>query len=193
MNQLWIVVAVVAALLLFTRIRARRRAQPKRSPAAGPRIQGFQVQAYVHPHMSTACLYDNGVQFGRGFRRKEGPALPHDGACRCEAEPFSFTSSQVFNGALRHVGEVKSTVQGLASDDAVRLIERLKAVEAGPLPDDAQAYAAAVDVEAFPPPVHEALRGFLAERLAFLRARPREAPKLAEPVTTDGMETAKPT
>ncbi|NIP71732.1 MAG: hypothetical protein GWO16_01270, partial [Gammaproteobacteria bacterium] len=70
--------------------------------------QGYQVSAYVHPHMSQACLYDHGMQFGKGFRRKVGPALPHDAGCQCEVTPFSFTSSEVFNGALRSVSAIRS-------------------------------------------------------------------------------------
>lgn len=189
MNQLWIVFAALVALLLFTRIRARRRPQPQRAPVPGPRIQGYQVRAYVHPRMSAACLYDHGVQFGRGFRRKDGPRLPHDPRCRCEAVPFSFTSSEVFNGALRQVRPVESSIPGLAGAEAARLIEGLKAAEAGGLPADDAAYAAAVGVADYPAGVREALRAFLSERLAYLR----ETPHTTEPLTPEGMETVEPT
>jgi hypothetical protein len=195
MKPIWLAVVGVAVLLLITRIRSRRRmqAQRRRPPAPGPRIQGSQVNAYIHPRMGAACLQDSGLQFGKGFRRKEGPALPHDAECGCEAIPFAFTSNEVFNGALHRVGTVKSTLEGLTRDDANKLVERLKAAEAGPLAPEPAAYEAAVGVEAFPPALQAALRAFLAERYAYLQERERETPAGSEPVTPDRMESSEPT
>jgi hypothetical protein len=195
MNQVWIIVAALVALLLFTRIRSRRRGKlQRRKPAPGPRIQGFQVSAFIHPRMGAACLFDHGLVFGKGFRRKEGPQLPHDADCRCEAVAFSFTSTEVFNGALRTVAGPRSAIEGLQTADAAPLIDRLKAVESQPLPPDAAGYAAAVELTSFPPSLHPALQAFLAERYAFLRQAPQQQhPGSADSITADRLEPSKQT
>jgi hypothetical protein len=195
MNELWIVAAAIVGLAIFARMRSRRNTLPTRrlQPSAGPRIHGSRVVAYVHPRMSTACLFDNGLQFGKGFRRKEGPQLPHSPACRCEVVSFAFTASEVFNGALRNVGAVKSSLPGLQPADGLRLIDRLKIVEAQPLPADADAYVAAVAVDTFPPELQPALRDFAAERHAFLRSAAAEAAGRAEPITPDQIEPSETT
>ena len=194
MNELWIVAAAIVGLAIFARMRSRRKIVPtRRQPSAGPRIQGSQVSAYLHPRMSAACLFDNGLQFGKGFRRKDGPQLPHSPDCRCEVVAFAFTSSEVFNGALRNLGAVKSSLPGLQPADGLRLVEQLKSVEAQPLPADAAAYAAALGVESFPTELQAALRAFAAERHAFLLAAAAEAPGRAGPITPDQMEPSEPT
>jgi hypothetical protein len=193
MNQIWIIVAVLVVLVLVMRIRARRQgARFQRPLAAGPRIQGYQVVAFVHPRMSAACLFDHGLQFGRGFRRKEGPQLPHDGECRCESVAFSFSSSEVFNGALRAVGQARSTIDGLQADDIARLLERLKAVEVHALPPDAAAYAQAVGAGDFPPAVQAPLRAFLAERHAYLQQHPPAVQAGGEARPPHRLETPEP-
>ena len=194
MNQIWIIVAALVALLLITRIRSRRRAaQRRRPPSPGPRIQGYQVSAFVHPRMGQACLFDSGVQFGKGFRRKEGPQLPHDAECRCEVVPFSFTSNEVFNGALRSVAPPKCSIAGLEPEDTGRLIERLKAVEAQPLPADAAAYSAAVALESFSANLRPALEAFLEERYAFLQGAATETSRGPDSITFDPVDTSKST
>ena len=194
MNELWIVAAAIVALAIFARMRSRRNIVPtRRQPSAGPRIQGSQVVTFLHPRMSAACLFDNGLQFGKGFRRKDGPQLPHSPHCRCEVVAFAFTSSEVFNGALRNVGAVKSSLPGLQPSDGLRLVEQLRSVEAQPLPADAAAYSAALGVESFPPELQAGLHAFAAERHAFLSAAAAEAPGRAEPITPDQMEPSEPT
>jgi hypothetical protein len=192
MNPIWIVVVALVGLFVITRIRSRKRTRrDKRPPVAGPRVQGSQVVACLHPRMGAACLADAGMQFGKGFRRKEGPQLPHDAQCRCEVVNFAFTSSEVFNGALRQLGAVKSVLPELSPEDGQRLVERLRAVEAAPVPAERAAYEAAVGVEAFAPGVQEALRSFLAERHAFLQQTVAEAPAGSGTDTRERMESSE--
>jgi hypothetical protein len=167
------VIIMALALLVFVVVwRIKNRTQRKRSrvPAYSPRVEGFQVTAFVHPRMSGACLFDHGVQHGKGFRRKEGPQLPHDESCRCGSIPFSFTSSEVFNGALRHVGGISGTIPDFAEDEFHRLVEALKQVEGRPLLQSEAAYVAAVNPQNFPARTRTALAEFLAERSAYLAA-----------------------
>ncbi len=170
MEHLWILAAAAVLLFVFARMRGRRRPRASVQPPAGPRVQGAMLGAYVHPRMSAACLHDDGVQFGKGFRRKEGPSLPHDAACGCEVKPFAFTSSEVFNGALRSLRATRCSIPDLPPPEIERLVDGLRRAEAQWPATDAQAYAAAVGVEAFPAPHREAVGAFLAERWAFLQS-----------------------
>ena len=195
MNRLWIVLAVMIGLFIVLRLRARRRQQPaRRLPPAGPRIQGAQVSAWVHPRMSTACLLDSDLKFGKGFRRKEAPQLPHDAQCGCKVVPFSFTSNEVFNGALRSTDTARTSISGMDPAQAQQLLERLRAVEAQPVPAAVGDYAAAVGVERFAPALHEALHGFLTERHAYLQQHPAHGHPLETGGTSSvAMEPTEPT
>lgn len=168
MNYLWIVVAVLVLFFVFSRTRRRQGRARNQEMIAAPRVHGFQVNAYLHPRMSGACLFDNGIQYGRGFRRKEGPALPHDAECGCEAVAFSYTSTEVFKGVLRDGGKVRSTIPDFPSEEAGHLIERLKVVEAGPPPAALEEYIAQIDLSLFPAKYQNDIKGFLKERHGFL-------------------------
>lgn len=179
MNQIWMLVLVVIALLVITRMRSRSRrssGEAGRSTTPALKLSGYQVQAYIHPRMSRACLFDHGMQFGRGFRRKEGPELPHDADCRCRLVPFSFTSSEVFNGALRNLAPVESSLPGLSERDARRLVETLRSVEGGSLPESEAAYLEACEIRGFDAASREAVTAFFRERYRYLQgAEPGDA------------------
>jgi hypothetical protein len=195
MNQIWIVVLVLAALYFITRMKARRKPVEPEPQLKALRIQGFQLTAYINPRMGSGCLFDHGMQFGRGFRRKEGPALPHDGDCGCEVVPFSFSSSEVFNGALRNLTSVRSTLPGLTPEGARLLMDKLKALEGQLLPAGEEGYVAAVDPGAFPNELRAALQEFLAERYRFLKNRANETKPtdLPDHPTSDPAEKEKST
>jgi hypothetical protein len=91
---------------------------------------------------------------------------------------------------LRNLGGTHGDVAGLDAADGTRLIERLKAVEATPLPTDADEYVAAVGLDAFAPGVRPALRDLLRARHDFLHRQPRESAGRAGGLTSNGMETA---
>lgn len=185
MNQIWMLLLVVIALLVITRMRTRNRrggGDEARNSTPALKLSGYQVNAYVHPRMSRACLFDHGMQFGRGFRRKEGPELPHDADCRCRLVPFSFTSSEVFNGALRNLAPVESSLPGLSERDGRRLVEMLRSVEGGRLPQSEEAYLTACEPQGFDAASREAVSGFLRERYRFLQgAEPASAGAAQDP------------
>ncbi len=168
MNQIWIVVVVLVGLVIFTRLRNRRSTRSKAVHTPGPKISGFQVNAYLHPRMSAACLFDHGVQFGKGFRRKEGPEIPHEESCRCEVLPFTFSASEVFNGALRKFGESKGDVPGLPPEDMEGLIARMKEIESRPVNSDRAAYLEAMGLESIPKNTRPDWERFLSDRHDFL-------------------------
>lgn len=176
MNTLWAVALVGVAFVIVMRLRGRRKRLPK-VPVYSRRIEGYQVVASLAPDMSARCLFDHGVQFGKGFRRKEGPALPHDGRCHCASVRFSFTSNEVFNGALRSFAEVHSDIPGLPQEAAGKLLEQLKRVESAQLPPSREAYKAAVEMDEFPGKVGDAVAGFLDDRYEFLSGENRQGPR----------------
>ena len=171
MDYFWIFGAAVLLMFLFSRVRTRRGQAGKTVTRAGPRVQGFQVAAFVHPRMSAQCLFDDGVQFGDGFRRKEPPHLPHDGQCRCETLPFSFGSDEVFKGALRRNLENQGAISGLPLKENSRLIGRLKAVEVESLPESAGEFLEKVELARFPHKFRHDIEMFLNERYQFLSAQ----------------------
>ncbi|MDH5753022.1 MAG: hypothetical protein OEZ59_11490, partial [Deltaproteobacteria bacterium] len=118
--------------------------------------------------MGKACLFDSGTQHGRGFRRKEGPNLPHDENCRCESVAFSFTSTEVFHGALRKITRLDCSIPGLPEIQTRRLLELLKSAETRPVPASREEYLAAVTPGEFPEAWQDEVRQFLLQRHAFL-------------------------
>lgn len=181
MNYFWIFGAAVLLMYLFARVRTRRARQRKPVVSAGPRIQGFQIAAFVHPRMSAQCLFDDRVQFGDGFRRKEAPPLPHDGQCRCETIPFSFGASEVFKGALRENSDNRSTIPGMSPQEISRLIDRLKAVEGEGLPESGEDYLEKAGLSLFPPKNRRDIEEFLMERHQFLTTGEAGADNTVEP------------
>ena len=173
MSHYVLIVAVVVVFLVILRLKARSKRSRRREPVVyARRIDGAQVNAFLHPQISESCLFDHGLQFGKGFRRKEGPPLPHDETCRCLIHPFSYTSTEVFNGALRSHAPLASSIEGLQQSDGQRLVDALKQDIGLPLPAQADAYVARVMVflDNLDAPVKAAVEAFLRERHAYLRA-----------------------
>lgn len=176
MNYFWIFGAAILLMFVFSRVRAHRGRPQKIMASAGPRVQGFQLAAFVHPRMSAQCLFDDRVQFGEGFQRKEPPSLPHDEECRCQTIPFSFGASEVFKGALRENLDNRSTIPGMSPQEISRFIDRLKVVEGEGLPENGGDYLDQVDLSLFPRTNRHDIEVFLKERHQFF-ATPEEASK----------------
>lgn len=178
MQQIWAIVAVLVAFFLILHVRNRKKRTPEPKVYAR-RIEGSQITAFLHPRVNVACLADHGVQFGKGFRRKEGPALPHDDGCRCHPVHFSYTSNEVFQGALRRPAPPGVSIPGLRDSDAVALLDVLRSWEGSLLGGNAEETLARVNWSRFSPGHREALETFMRERLAFLAER--GAPKALSP------------
>jgi hypothetical protein len=170
MQPIWTLIVVLLAFFVILHLRGRKRRIPETKVYAR-RIDGFQIAGYLHPHVNAACLADHGVQYGKGFRRKEGPKLPHDAQCRCRSVPFSFTSTEVFHGALRRGVPPASSIPGLPPDDALALLEALRAWNGSPPPDNVAAFLSEVGLDRFSEGYRPQIETFLRERHAFLMAR----------------------
>jgi len=179
---------MIGAFFLFVRMRARRR-----TPVAKPRppmhIQGHMVQAFLHPRMGLGCLTDSELQFGPGFRCKESPPLPHDAYCRCKVAPFSFTSTEVFNGALRRHSKIECTIPEFPLEESRKLIARLKALSGAPLPPGKSQFVEAAELDDFAEGHHKALREFLEDRYEFLRTEGASATETDQKDTKDSPTT----
>ncbi|MEE8396528.1 MAG: hypothetical protein V3S29_10775 [bacterium] len=174
MSPVWTMLVVMVAFLAVLHLKNRKkRRKAMVVPSYSRRIDGFQVVAFLHPEISATCLFDHGVQFGRGFRRKEGPELPHQAGCRCATLPFSYSSSEVFHGALRGAAEIPVSIAGLDADGVRRLIENLKqAAGRQPLPPDPAGYFQLVQLDTFAENVRPAIAEFLRSRHEYLKTLP---------------------
>lgn len=163
------ILAVVAVFLVILRLKKRNKGK-KSSPAVyARRIEGAQVYTALHAAVPDNCLFDHGLQFGKGFRRKEGPELPHDGDCQCVISRFSYTSTEVFNGALRNHETIESAIAILDNRENLQLIEALKRVAGQFVAENPDSYAAQVlDGDEWKPGSRIEIEKFLRQRHAFL-------------------------
>jgi hypothetical protein len=171
MNPSFLGVLVMLGLVVVGWRLARRKPRSEsedRIRRPERRVEGFQVWSPLHLRIGRSCLFDYGLQYGPGFRRKEGPLLPHDPHCHCETLPFNLTASEVFAGGLRRIGEPKSLETGFPLGAITQTLTALKRINAEPLPGDVEAYLALVGMDAFSPADHDAVDAFLRERYAFL-------------------------
>ena len=179
MSPVWAILLVLVVFAVVLRLKGRNRRKLK-VPVYSRRIEGMQVVAQIEPDMSSGCLFDHGIQFGKGFRRKEGPRLPHPGNCRCRTVPFSFNSNEVFNGALRNFANIGTDYTELPAETAGKLAERMKAAENPQAPNTLEAYLAAVSVEDVGKNARAEIEKFLTARFEFLQ-RGGEATILPQP------------
>ena len=84
-------------------------------PAHGVVLVGFL--AWDTPR---SCLECDGIRYGKQFKLKVPPELPHEPGCRCEATKLFYTSDDVFQGTspiLTH----KSALGDISAKDALLL------------------------------------------------------------------------
>jgi len=172
MNFGWPLLVLFAVIVVVLGI-LRRRPKSRTSDEGGmfmPRVEGFQVMSPLHPRMTRGCVFDSGLQYGHGFRRKEGPALPHGPDCKCRTAPFAFSGSEVFGGSLRKIAEIRCAVPDFPQEACKPLFDALKRVNAEPVPDTLTGYLEQVGaIDGLAPEHQEPVRRFLEDRFAYLR------------------------
>jgi len=195
MNFGWPLILVFAVIVVILGIMRRRpkRRSPDDVGIPIPRVEGFQVMSPLHPRMTRGCVFDLGLQYGRGFRRKEGPALPHGPDCQCRTSPFAFSGSEVFSGSLRKIAEVRCAVPDFPQEACRPLFDALKRVNAEPVPDTLTGYLEQVGaIEGLALEHRAPVRHFLEERFAYLRGLSaavnggKDAPETPASRPTDG-------
>jgi hypothetical protein len=183
MREVWpLLVAVGAIVSLWAIMRFRSAKRRDERGVAMPRVEGFQVTSPLHPRMTRGCVFDLGLQYGRGFRRKEGPALPHGPDCQCRPLPFAFSGAEVFSGSLRRFAEVRCAQPDFPAEACAPLLEGLKRVNADAVPDTLTGYLGRIGLlDRLAPPHREPVRRFLEERYAFLRETQSPSDRAAAP------------
>lgn len=183
MRDVWpLLVAVGVIVSLWAIVRSRSGKRRDERGVNMPRVEGFQVTGPLHPRMTRGCVFDLGLQYGRGFRRKEGPALPHGPDCQCRSIPFAFSGAEVFSGSLRRFAEVRCAQPGFPAEACQPLLEALRRVNADAVPDTLTGYLGQVGLlDRLTPEHREPVQRFLEERYTFLRETQPASGRAAAP------------
>ena len=83
-------------------------------------IEAIELQTFLDWDTPQPCLECDGIRYGKQFKQKNPPDLPHEQGCRCEATKLFYTSDDVFQGTspiLTH----KSALGDLSAKDALLL------------------------------------------------------------------------
>ena len=116
-------IAVVAVALLYWVWTKKNQILPKRSDESEPfitTIEAIELKTYLDWDTPVSCLESDGKRFGRQFKQKVPPDLPHEQDCRCETTKLFYSSEDVFQGTSP-VTKHKSALGDLCSKDALLL------------------------------------------------------------------------
>ncbi|MBF0240029.1 MAG: hypothetical protein HQM12_20195 [SAR324 cluster bacterium] len=131
------ILLVVAIALGFWLLRSKKKHlfQRYKPPVKViTQIRGSRVAAYLGLDTPLECLMADETRFGESFRLKQLSQFPHGANCRCSIQPISFSSTEVFEGALRTQGGNESEVGFLSSTEASALKKMLLGLYSHPLP-----------------------------------------------------------
>ena len=83
-------------------------------------IEAIELQTFLAWNTPSTCLESDGIRYGKQFKQKKPPEIPHEPGCRCEATKLFYTSDDVFQGTspiLTH----KSALGDISAKDALLL------------------------------------------------------------------------
>ena len=83
-------------------------------------IEAIELHTFLAWDTPRSCLESDGIRYGKQFKLKLPPELPHEPGCRCEATKLFYTSDDVFQGTspiLTH----KSALGNISAKDALLL------------------------------------------------------------------------
>ena len=116
-------IAVVAVALIYWVWTKKYQILPKRNDESEPfitTIEAIELKTYLDWDTPVSCLESDGTRYGRQFKQKKPPNLPHEQGCRCETTKLFYTSEEVFQGTSP-VTKHKSALGDLCSKDALLL------------------------------------------------------------------------
>ena len=116
-------IAVVAVALIYWVWTKKNQILPKRNDESEPfitTIEAIELKTYLDWDTPVSCLESDGTRYGRQFKQKTPPDLPHEKGCRCETTKLFYTSEEVFKGTSP-VTKHKSALGDLCSKDALLL------------------------------------------------------------------------
>ena len=83
-------------------------------------IEAIELQTFLAWDTPRSCLESDGIRYGKQFKLKFPPELPHEPGCRCEATKLFYTSDDVFQGTSP-ILKYKSTLGDISAKDALLL------------------------------------------------------------------------
>ena len=116
-------IAVVAVALIYWVWTKKNQIFSKRNDESEPfitTIEAIELKTYLDFDTPLSCLQSDGTRYGRQFKQKTPPNLPHEQDCRCETTKLFYTSEEVFQGPSP-VTTHKSALGDLCSKDALLL------------------------------------------------------------------------
>ena len=116
-------IAVVAVALIYWVWTNKYQILPKKNDESDPfitTIEAIELKTYLDWDTPVSCLESDGTRYGRQFKQKTPPDLPHEQSCRCETTKLFYTSEDVFQGTSP-VTKHKSALGDLCSKDALLL------------------------------------------------------------------------
>ncbi|MBF0280207.1 MAG: hypothetical protein HQM13_20575 [SAR324 cluster bacterium] len=167
-----VLLVVVGIGLIFWLNRIRKRGVFKRYKGVERSvtgIHGFEIQTMLSSATPLECLRHDGLRFGESFRLKVSPPLPHNQQCQCQVVSLSYTSTEVFDGALRNNSERATAIGSLSYKEAHLLKEMLKTLHSD-LPPDFEEYCQQFELDDLPPDLREKMTGLVREKFVRLQA-----------------------
>ncbi len=116
-------IAVVAVALIYWVWSKKNHILPKKNSESEPfitTIEAVELKTYLDWDTPVSCLESDGTRYGRHFKQKTPPDLPHEPGCKCEITKLFYTSEEVFQGTSP-VTKHKSALGDLISKDALLL------------------------------------------------------------------------
>ena len=83
-------------------------------------IEAIEMQTFLAWDTPRSCLEGDGIRYGKQFKLKKPPELPHEPGCRCEATKLFYTSDDVFQGTSP-ISTHKSALGDISAKDALLL------------------------------------------------------------------------
>ena len=120
-------------------------------------IQGLELQVYLSSQTPLECLKADGLHVGEKFQIKTPPVLPHAPGCQCQMVPFSYTSSEVFQGLPRMKSGRPSDWGALSSSESEVIKSVLIALYDRTTPRDFETFCAPLQLKLLNPTLQEKL------------------------------------
>ena len=124
-------IAIVAVALIYWVWTKKNQILPKKNDESEPfitTIEAIELKTFLDWDTPVACLESDGTRYGRQFKQKTPPDLPHEQGCKCEATKLFYSSEDVFQGTSP-VTKHKSALGDLCSKDALLLKNILREIK----------------------------------------------------------------
>ncbi len=120
-------VVIFALILLYWVYKKKKDLFVKHHPAelVITTIQASVIQTYLDWDTPLSCLKDDGNKYGKHFKNKNPPDLPHTSGCRCETVSSYYTSADVFQGEDISSEKHPSALGNLGNNEAKLLKQML--------------------------------------------------------------------